>query len=332
MPGASHPREQLSDRLEIVMRVYSRNTPTSRMKGLINDRTRQQLNIQQGLALPAWLSAINNLRLPAGTEFSHRTAPYIAIWWPGRRSARDDREPDSLLNWRRACPPVGFKNGTDGNIRIASDAVKSRRIHTISGVTRADVSAIAHVGMRTPHLSAWGCGRTMMRQALSRPAELAPEASRRGHDRHQPRQQQQEAETSAGRSRHAPSSPRATHASWRHDREQSGRGPADVKAGVAPPRAGTSRRRIDWTTTEQVLNSWRPVALGETGSAAIRGRSPDGRHGRVLFRRLPEASSSATDALDLALEGASSRSLGCSDRSGSSRTHIAARAGGDRGA
>jgi 3-deoxy-7-phosphoheptulonate synthase len=142
-------RERLADRVEIVMRVYFEKPRTTvGWKGLINDPDLDgSFNINKGLRLARnVLSAVNNLGLPAGTEFLDMTTPqYIAdlVAWAaiGARTTESQihRELASGLS-----SPVGFKNGTDGNVRIAADAVKSAsQAHHFMAVTKRGHSAIA---------------------------------------------------------------------------------------------------------------------------------------------------------------------------------------------
>jgi 3-deoxy-7-phosphoheptulonate synthase len=142
-------RERLSDRLEIVMRVYFEKPRTTvGWKGLINDPDLDNsFDINKGLRLArSVLSAVNNLGLPAGTEFLDMTTPqYIAdlVGWAaiGARTTESQihRELASGLS-----SPVGFKNGTDGDVRIAADAVKSAsHPHHFMAVTKGGRSAIA---------------------------------------------------------------------------------------------------------------------------------------------------------------------------------------------
>ena len=142
-------REQLADRLEIVMRVYFEKPRTTvGWKGLINDPDLDEsFDIDKGLRLARnVLAAVNNLGLPAATEFLDMTTPqYIAdlVAWAaiGARTTESQihRELASGLS-----SPVGFKNGTDGNVRIAADAVRSAaHPHHFMAVTKGGRSAIA---------------------------------------------------------------------------------------------------------------------------------------------------------------------------------------------
>ena len=92
------------------------------------------------------LSAVNNLGLPAGTEFLDMTTPqYIAdlMAWAAIGARTTESQIHRELASGLSCP-VGFKNGTDGNVRIAADAVKSAsHPHHFMAVTKGGRSAIA---------------------------------------------------------------------------------------------------------------------------------------------------------------------------------------------
>ena len=121
-------RERFKGELEIVMRVYFEKPRTTvGWKGLINDPYMDNsFRINDGLRMAReLLRDINELGLPAGTEFLDVISPqYIAdlISWGaiGARTTESQvhRELASGLSM-----PVGFKNGTDGNIQIAVDAI-----------------------------------------------------------------------------------------------------------------------------------------------------------------------------------------------------------------
>jgi len=125
-------RERYQDRLEIVMRTYFEKPRTVvGWKGLISD---PELNgtyrVNHGIELARKvLLAINELGMPTATEFLDMViGQYIAdlISWGaiGARTTESQihREMASALS----CP-VGFKNGTDGNTRIAIDAIRASR-------------------------------------------------------------------------------------------------------------------------------------------------------------------------------------------------------------
>jgi 3-deoxy-7-phosphoheptulonate synthase len=142
-------REALADRLEIVMRVYFEKPRTTvGWKGLINDPDLDgSFNIDKGLRMARnVLSAVNNLGLPAATEFLDMTTPqYIAdlVAWGAIGARTTESQIHRELASGLSCP-VGFKNGTDGNLRIAAEAVKSAaQPHHFMAVTKGGRSGIA---------------------------------------------------------------------------------------------------------------------------------------------------------------------------------------------
>jgi 3-deoxy-7-phosphoheptulonate synthase len=142
-------RERLADRIEIVMRVYFEKPRTTvGWKGLINDPELDgSFNINKGLRLARnVLAAVNNLGVPAATEFLDMTTPqYIAdlVAWAAIGARTTESQIHRELASGLSCP-VGFKNGTDGNVRIAADAVKSAsHPHHFMAVTKGGRSAIA---------------------------------------------------------------------------------------------------------------------------------------------------------------------------------------------
>ncbi len=142
-------REELGDRLEIIMRVYFEKPRTTvGWKGLINDPDLDgSFNITQGLhTARALLLDINNLGLPAACEFLDMTTPqYIAdlVAWAAIGARTTESQIHRELASGLSCP-VGFKNGTDGNVKIALDAVLSAaQPHHFMAVTKDGRSAIA---------------------------------------------------------------------------------------------------------------------------------------------------------------------------------------------
>ena len=121
-------RDKYAGTLEIVMRVYFEKPRTTvGWKGLINDPYLDETyRIDEGLRIARQLLIdINRLGMPAGSEFLDVISPqYIGdlISWGaiGARTTESQvhRELASGLS-----APIGFKNGTDGNIRIATDAI-----------------------------------------------------------------------------------------------------------------------------------------------------------------------------------------------------------------
>lgn len=142
-------REELGDRLELIMRVYFEKPRTTvGWKGLINDPDLDgSFKIDDGLRLARQLLRdINDLGLPAGCEFLDMTTPqYFAdlVSWGAIGARTTESQVHRELASGLSCP-VGFKNGTDGNVRIALDAVKSAsQPHHFLAVTKDGRSAIA---------------------------------------------------------------------------------------------------------------------------------------------------------------------------------------------
>ncbi|MCX5493505.1 3-deoxy-7-phosphoheptulonate synthase [Kaistia dalseonensis] len=142
-------RERLGDRLEIVMRVYFEKPRTTvGWKGLINDPDLDgSFDINKGLRLARkLLLEINDLGLPAGCEFLDMTTPqYFAdlVGWGAIGARTTESQVHRELASGLSCP-VGFKNGTDGNVKIAVDAVLSAsQPHHFLAVTKNGRSAIA---------------------------------------------------------------------------------------------------------------------------------------------------------------------------------------------
>ena len=141
--------EKLSGTLEIIMRVYFEKPRTTvGWKGLINDPDLDgSFHIDKGLRLARGvLVDVNNLGLPAACEFLDMTTPqYIAdlVAWAAIGARTTESQIHRELASGVSCP-VGFKNGTDGNVRIAADAVKSAsQPHHFLAVTKEGRSAIA---------------------------------------------------------------------------------------------------------------------------------------------------------------------------------------------
>ena len=141
-------RERLSADLEIVMRVYFEKPRTTvGWKGLINDPyLDNSFRINDGLrAARELLLNINELGLPAGTEFLDVISPqYIAdlISWGAIGARTTESQVHRELASGLSCP-VGFKNGTDGNVKIAVDAIKAAsQPHHFLSVTKGGHSAI----------------------------------------------------------------------------------------------------------------------------------------------------------------------------------------------
>ena len=142
-------RKRLHSSLEIIMRVYFEKPRTTvGWKGLINDPDLDgSFNINQGLRLARGLLLnINRLGLPAGCEFLDMITPqYIAdfVAWGAIGARTTESQVHRELASGLSCP-VGFKNGTDGNVKIAVDAVlAAAQAHHFLAVTKQGRSAIA---------------------------------------------------------------------------------------------------------------------------------------------------------------------------------------------
>src|SRR5262252_4630504 len=141
-------RQRLQDHMEIIMRVYFEKPRTTiGWKGLINDPHMDGSNdIDSGLKMGRkLLLELTSMGLPAATEFLDPIIPqYTAdlITWAaiGARTTESQthREMASGLSM-----PVGFKNGTDGSLQIALDAMVSARTqHSFLGIDQDGVTSI----------------------------------------------------------------------------------------------------------------------------------------------------------------------------------------------
>ncbi|WP_168561625.1 3-deoxy-7-phosphoheptulonate synthase [Rhizobacter sp. SG703] len=152
-------REKYAGTLEIVMRVYFEKPRTTvGWKGLINDPyLDESYRIDEGLRIARQLlTEINKLGMPAGSEFLDVISPqYIGdlISWGaiGARTTESQvhRELASGLS-----APIGFKNGTDGNIRIATDAIQAaaRAHHFLSVHKNGQVAIVETRGNPDCHV------------------------------------------------------------------------------------------------------------------------------------------------------------------------------------
>ncbi|CUH62343.1 Phospho-2-dehydro-3-deoxyheptonate aldolase, Phe-sensitive [Thalassovita gelatinovora] len=142
-------RDDLSDTLEIVMRVYFEKPRTiSGWKGLINDPGLDgSFRINEGLDMARRLLLdINGLGLPVGTEFLDTAVPqYISdlMAWAAIGARTTESQIHREMASGLSCP-VGFKNGTRGNVQIAIDAVRSAaRPHHFMALGKNGRAAIA---------------------------------------------------------------------------------------------------------------------------------------------------------------------------------------------
>src|SRR3989441_6691759 len=134
--------------LLIVMRVYFEKPRTTvGWKGLINDPYLDgSFSINDGLRIARkLLLELNDIGMPAGVEYLDMISPqYIAdlVSWGAIGARTTESQVHRELASGLSCP-VGFKNGTDGNLRIAVDAIRtSHHPHHFLSVTKAGHSAI----------------------------------------------------------------------------------------------------------------------------------------------------------------------------------------------
>jgi 3-deoxy-7-phosphoheptulonate synthase len=150
---------ELSDALLLVMRVYFEKPRTTvGWKGLINDPDLDgSFAINKGLRLArGLLRDLASMGVPSGTEMLDTITPQfladVVAWGAiGARTTESQvhRELASGMSM-----PVGFKNGTDGNVQIAIDAARAARDpHHFLGVTKQGISAIVKTrGNDTAHV------------------------------------------------------------------------------------------------------------------------------------------------------------------------------------
>src|SRR5512139_1387101 len=169
----SNERKKHEGELEVVMRVYFEKPRTTvGWKGLINDPyLNGSFRINEGLRIARdLLVRINRTGMPAGCEFLDVISPqYIGdlVSWGaiGARTTESQvhRELASGLS-----APVGFKNGTDGNVRIAVDAILAagRGHHFLSVHKNGQVAIVETRGNKDCHVILRG-GRTPNYDAAS---------------------------------------------------------------------------------------------------------------------------------------------------------------------
>jgi 3-deoxy-7-phosphoheptulonate synthase len=157
--------DEVADTLVLVMRVYFEKPRTATgWKGYINDpRMDDSFHIEEGMQKAReFLLAVNELGLPAGTEALDPISPqYLGdlIAWTaiGARTSESQthREMSSGLS-----TPVGFKNGTDGSLDAATNAIISAsKPHSFLGINAQGRSAVTRTrGNRYGHLVLRGGG------------------------------------------------------------------------------------------------------------------------------------------------------------------------------
>jgi 3-deoxy-7-phosphoheptulonate synthase len=180
--------DEVCDTLYLVMRVYFEKPRTSvGWKGFINDpRMDDSFHIEEGMKKArAFLLQVAELGLPAATEALDPIAPqYLGdlISWTaiGARTSESQthREMASGLS-----TPVGFKNGTDGNIEVAINAVRSSaKPHSFLGINAQGQSSIVrtrgnaygHIVLRGGERPNYDTVSISMTERALRDAKFAP--------------------------------------------------------------------------------------------------------------------------------------------------------------
>lgn len=152
-------RDRLSDTLEILMRVYFEKPRTTvGWKGLINDPyLNGSFRINEGLRIARdLLVRINQLGVPAGCEFLDVISPqYIGdlVSWGAIGARTTESQVHRELASGLSCG-VGFKNGTDGNVRIAVAAILAarQRHHFLSVHKSGQVAIVDTLGNTDCHI------------------------------------------------------------------------------------------------------------------------------------------------------------------------------------
>jgi len=140
--------DELAGDLLIVMRAYFEKPRTTvGWKGYINDpHLDGSFAINEGLEMARRLLLdLTTLGLPLGTEFLDLLSPqYISdlVAWGAIGARTTESQSHRQLASGLSCP-VGFKNGTDGSIKVAADAILAARApHAFMGMTKMGVAAI----------------------------------------------------------------------------------------------------------------------------------------------------------------------------------------------
>ncbi|MDQ7746226.1 3-deoxy-7-phosphoheptulonate synthase [Hydrogenophaga pseudoflava] len=140
--------DALSDDLLVVMRVYFEKPRTTvGWKGYINDpHLDGSFAINEGLELARQLLLdVLAVGLPVGTEFLDLLSPQFIsdlVSWGAIGARTTESQSHRQLASGLSCP-VGFKNGTDGSVKVASDAIQAAQApHAFMGMTKMGQSAI----------------------------------------------------------------------------------------------------------------------------------------------------------------------------------------------
>jgi len=139
---------ELAERMIILMRVYFEKPRTSiGWKGLINDPgLDESFRVNDGLHIARRLLVdLNEMGVPCASEFLDPISPaYIAelVSWGAIGARTTESQVHRELASGLSCP-IGFKNGTDGNIQIAVDAIRSAaHPHRFLGVTKTGQAGV----------------------------------------------------------------------------------------------------------------------------------------------------------------------------------------------
>ena len=181
-------REELASDLLVVMRVYFEKPRTTvGWKGLINDPDLDgQFNINKGLRLArSLLLELNEAGIPAGTEFLDVITPqYVTdlVSWGAIGARTTESQVHRELASGLSCA-VGFKNGTDGTVQIAVDAIRAaRHPHVFLALTQDAKSAIfkttgnqdTHIILRGGHKPNYDAESVKTTAAALEKAQLKP--------------------------------------------------------------------------------------------------------------------------------------------------------------
>jgi 3-deoxy-7-phosphoheptulonate synthase len=159
-------RDRLAGELLVVMRVYFEKPRTTvGWKGLINDpKLDGSFRINEGLRIARELLLdLDEMGVPVGCEFLDMITPqYVAdlVAWGAIGARTTESQIHRELASGLSCP-VGFKNGTDGNVRIAVDAIRAASApHHFLSVTKGGHSAIVSTaGNEDCHIILRGGGK-----------------------------------------------------------------------------------------------------------------------------------------------------------------------------
>nr|VFK40320.1 MAG: 3-deoxy-D-arabinoheptulosonate-7-phosphate synthase [Candidatus Kentron sp. SD]VFK45966.1 MAG: 3-deoxy-D-arabinoheptulosonate-7-phosphate synthase [Candidatus Kentron sp. SD] len=157
--GLQPMQREFADDLLIVMRVYFEKPRTTvGWKGLINDPDLDEtFQINKGLRLArSLLLELNDMGIPAGTEFLDVITPqYVAdlVSWGAIGARTTESQVHRELASGLSCP-VGLKNGTDGNLKVAVDAIGSamRPHHFLSVTKQARAAIVSTMGNEDCHI------------------------------------------------------------------------------------------------------------------------------------------------------------------------------------